>query len=169
MEHENGVPFFTVEGDYHEPQNNRQQSLIPHPLEQGQADRPETAAQAEGNLGDPNTASSWTNGQENLPCLNLAIDSKLRGCGSFVGLKVSDVAHKGGRVSARAIVMQKKTRRPVQFEITEQTRESLMAWISQAKLSVGPVPLSKPHSWFAPSVHRQYSRSSKDGSKSIGS
>ena len=67
-----------------------------------------------------------------LALFNLAIDSKLRGC-DLVGLKVSDV-YQGGRVSARAIVMQQKTRRPVQFEITEQTRESLMAWISQAKL-----------------------------------
>ena len=67
-----------------------------------------------------------------LALFNLAIDSKLRGC-DLVGLKVSDV-YQGGRVSSRAIVMQQKTRRPVQFEITEQTRESIMAWIYQAKL-----------------------------------
>jgi hypothetical protein len=53
-----------------------------------------------------------------LALFNLAIDSKLRGCDS-VGLRVHDVVH-GSRVAARAIVMQKKTERPVQFEITEQ-------------------------------------------------
>ncbi|MFM8341749.1 MAG: tyrosine-type recombinase/integrase [Methylomonas sp.] len=67
-----------------------------------------------------------------LALFNLAIDSKLRGC-DLVKLKVCDVAQ-GGRVSSRAIIMQQKTHRPVQFEITEQTRDSLANWISQAQL-----------------------------------
>ena len=50
-----------------------------------------------------------------LALFNLAIDSKLRGC-DLVSLKVSDVAQ-GGRISQRAIIMQQKTHRPVQFEI----------------------------------------------------
>jgi len=67
-----------------------------------------------------------------LALFNLAIDSKLRGC-DLVKLKVCDVAQ-SGRVSSRAIIMQQKTRRPVQFEITEQTRDSLANWTSQAQL-----------------------------------
>ncbi len=67
-----------------------------------------------------------------LTLFNLAIDSKLRGC-DLVKLKVCDVAQ-GGRVLSRAMVMQQKTHRPVQFEITEQTRESLANWIKQAQL-----------------------------------
>ena len=63
---------------------------------------------------------------------NLAIDSKLRGC-DLVKLKVRDVAH-GDQVSKRAMVMQQKTHQPVQFEITEPTRTSVMHWIKQAKL-----------------------------------
>ena len=55
-----------------------------------------------------------------LALFNLAIDSELRGC-ALVGLRVHDVLQ-GRHVAARAIVMQKKTQRPVQFEITEQTR-----------------------------------------------
>ena len=51
---------------------------------------------------------------------DLAIDSKLRSC-DLVGLPVRDVSHRE-HVAARAIVMQRKTRRPVQFEITDQTR-----------------------------------------------
>jgi integrase len=67
-----------------------------------------------------------------LALFNLAIDSKLRSC-DLVKLRVRDVFH-GDRIAARAIVMQQKTQRPVQFEITDQTRESLAAWIVRAGL-----------------------------------
>ena len=60
-----------------------------------------------------------------LALFNLAIDSKLRSC-DLVKLRVRDVCH-GSVVAARAMVMQQKTQRPVQFEITEQTRESFVA------------------------------------------
>ncbi len=53
-----------------------------------------------------------------LAMFNLAIDSKLRGC-DLVDLQVRDVAQ-GGKVLQRAIILQRKTHRPVQFEITEQ-------------------------------------------------
>ncbi len=61
----------------------------------------------------------------NLVLFNLAIDSKLRGC-DLVRLKVGDVAA-GGHVKSRGVIIQKKTGRPVQFEITENTRRSLTA------------------------------------------
>ena len=61
-----------------------------------------------------------------LALFNLAIDSKLRAC-DLVRLRVRDIAH-GERVAPRAIVMQQKTQRPVQFEITEQTREAVTQW-----------------------------------------
>jgi integrase len=67
-----------------------------------------------------------------LALFNLAIDSKLRAC-DLTKLRVRDVAH-GEYVSSRAMVMQQKTQRPVQFEITEQTRSALTAWIHQAQL-----------------------------------
>jgi hypothetical protein len=62
-----------------------------------------------------------------LALFNLAIDSKLRSC-DLVKLRVRDVCH-GSIVATRSMVMQQKTQRPVQFEITEQTREALLAWI----------------------------------------
>jgi len=68
-----------------------------------------------------------------LALFNLAIDSKLRGC-DLVRLRVRDVAP-GGRVAHRAMIMQRKTQRPVQFEISEQTRESVSLWISESRLS----------------------------------
>lgn len=68
-----------------------------------------------------------------LALLNLALDSKLRGC-DLVRLRVQDVCH-GERVANRAIVLQQKTQRPVQFEITEMTRTAIAAWIEEGKLS----------------------------------
>ncbi len=68
-----------------------------------------------------------------LALFNLAIDSKLRGC-DLVALKVNDIAH-GKSIQSRAILVQKKTGTPVQFEITENTRLSLYALIEQSKLS----------------------------------
>ncbi|MFT5134154.1 MAG: integrase, partial [Gammaproteobacteria bacterium] len=73
-----------------------------------------------------------TNRRE-LALFNLAIDSKLRGS-DLVKMKVSDIS-KAGIVSARAMVLQQKTGRPVQFEITEQTREAISDWMASAKLS----------------------------------
>jgi integrase len=69
----------------------------------------------------------------NLALFNLAIDSKLRGC-DLVKLHVGDIAL-GTRILPRATIMQQKTHRPVQFEITEQTRVSIAAWIDKAHLS----------------------------------
>ena len=62
-----------------------------------------------------------------LALFNLAIDSKLRGC-DVVAVKVEDVAPNGHAV-ARATVRQKKTGRPVRFELTEQTRQSVDAYL----------------------------------------
>ena len=61
----------------------------------------------------------WRKRVRDLALFNLAIDSKLRGC-DIVRLKVEDVAA-GGEVKSRGIIVQKKTGRPVQFEIMEQT------------------------------------------------
>jgi len=54
-----------------------------------------------------------------LALFNLGIEGKLRGC-DLVSLEVRDVCH-GDQVASRAVVMQHKTQRPVQFEITPAT------------------------------------------------
>ena len=64
-----------------------------------------------------------------LAIFNLAIDSKLRSC-DLVKLKVRDVCH-GNGIAPRAMILQQKTQQPVQFEITEQTRDALKNWISR--------------------------------------
>lgn len=63
---------------------------------------------------------------------NLGVDSKLRGC-DLLSLKVRDVTH-GDQIATRPIVMQHKTKRPVQIEITPVTREALQAWIKKSSL-----------------------------------
>ena len=67
-----------------------------------------------------------------LALFNLAIDSKLRAC-DLLALRVGDVSHEN-HMNTRAVVMQRKTRRPVQFEITELSRDALQAWTSAAGL-----------------------------------
>lgn len=101
-----------------------------------------------------------------LALFDLGIDSKLRAC-DLVKLRVRDVCH-GDRLAARAIVMQQKTQRPVQFEITAPTREALEAWIKSAGL--------KSDSYLFPSrVHlsphlgtRQYARIVHDWVEGMG-
>lgn len=68
-----------------------------------------------------------------LAMFNLAIDSKLRGC-DLVSLRVRDVTQ-GGQVLSRAMVVQSKTQRPVQFELTEPTRTAVEQWIEKAGLA----------------------------------
>jgi len=64
-----------------------------------------------------------------LAMFNLAIDSKLRGC-DVVAIRVEDVAA-GGYAADRATVRQKKTGRPVRFELSEQTRQSVDDYLSK--------------------------------------
>jgi integrase len=72
-----------------------------------------------------------------LALFNLAIDSKLRGC-DLVALRVDDVAPQGYAID-RANVRQRKTGRPVRFELTEQTRESLDAYLRSSGRKPGQV------------------------------
>lgn len=59
---------------------------------------------------------------------DLAIESKLRGC-DVVKLKIGDLVS-GGRVRTRAVVVQRKTGRPVPFELLEPGRTSVLAWLT---------------------------------------
>ena len=60
---------------------------------------------------------------------DLAIDSKLRGC-DVVKVKIGDLVL-GGQVRTRAIVVQAKTGKPVQFELLQDARTSLLAWLER--------------------------------------
>ena len=94
--------------------------------------------------------------KRDLALFNLAIDSKLRGC-DLVRLQVNDICV-GGRVRDRATVIQKKTGRPVQFEITEQTRASIQDWLPSVDARKGQY-LFPSRFWAQPHLStRQYAR-----------
>ena len=94
--------------------------------------------------------------ERDLALFNLAIDSKLRAC-DLVALRIDHV-EAGGRIRERATLVQKKTGRPVEFEITEPTRAALRDW--QATMGHRPGGYLFP-SRFRGSLHlstRQYAR-----------
>jgi integrase len=70
-----------------------------------------------------------------LALFNLAIDSKLRGC-DLVAIRVDDVAPNGYAIE-RTSVRQRKTGRPVRFELTEQTRQTIDEYLATADKKPG--------------------------------
>ena len=101
-----------------------------------------------------------------LALFNLAIDSKLRGC-DLVQLRLLDIGT-ADHIAPRVTVIQQKTGRPVQFEVTTQSRQALMAWIHKAQL--GPRDFLFP-SRLKPGEHistRQYARLVRSWVASIG-
>jgi site-specific recombinase XerC len=101
-----------------------------------------------------------------LALFNTAIDSKLRGC-DLVCLKVADV-YASGLIKERTSVLQSKTQKPVRFELTEGTRNSIESWLSD------PMMIGQEFLWpgrFHEPLHistRQYARLVRDWVQSIG-
>jgi site-specific recombinase XerC len=101
-----------------------------------------------------------------LALFNMAVDSKLRGC-DLVALHVCDV-FAAGRVKERASITQCKTCRPVRFEITETTRQSLKRWIASPEMR-GAEFLWPSRFHASPHLStRQYARILRDWVTSIG-
>ncbi|MBR9828900.1 MAG: tyrosine-type recombinase/integrase [Oceanospirillales bacterium] len=101
-----------------------------------------------------------------LAMFNLAIDSKLRGC-DLMNLKVKDISH-GTTIQSRAIIIQKKTGKPVQFEITKETRKSLRDWIGQKRLTSNDFLFPSRVVSNRPLTTRQYARIVDQWVKSVG-
>jgi len=91
-----------------------------------------------------------------LALFNLAIDSKLRGC-DVVSLKVEDVAPRGYAID-RATVRQRKTGRPVKFEITEQTRQAIDDYLKISRKKLGDFLFSGNRGKERCLTTRQYAR-----------
>src|SRR6516165_2780462 len=94
--------------------------------------------------------------KRDLAMFNLAIDSKLRGC-DVVAIKVDDVAPNGYAVD-RATVRQKKTGRPVRFELTEQMRQAIDDYIKAAGKKPGEFLFSGRGGLNRCMSSRQYAR-----------
>src|SRR6266436_2119551 len=101
-----------------------------------------------------------------LAMFNLAIDSKLRGC-DVVALKVADIAPSGYAVD-RATVRQKKTGRPVRFELTEQTRQAVDDYIRAAGKKPGEFLFTGRRGAGQCMTTRQYARLVSEWVGSIG-
>lgn len=101
-----------------------------------------------------------------LALFNLAIDSKLRGC-DLVSIRIEDVAPRGYAVD-RATIRQKKTGRPVKFELTEQTRESLDHYLAAVGARLGPHLFPGRGQSEKHLSTRQYARLLSDWLSSVG-
>ena len=101
-----------------------------------------------------------------LALFNLAIDSKLRGC-DVVTLKVDDVAPNGYAVD-RATVRQRKTGRPVKFELTDQTRQAVDDYLKAAIKKPGEYLFTGGRGQRRAMTTRQYARLLADWVASIG-
>jgi len=91
-----------------------------------------------------------------LALFNLAIDSKLRSC-DLVKIRIRDISH-GNAIAKRAMVMQQKTKQPVQFEITAQTRDSIEALIKHVQLNADDYLFKSRTKPFFHISTRQYAR-----------
>ncbi len=104
--------------------------------------------------------------KRDLAIFNLAIDSKLRGC-DVVGLKVEDIAPHGYAIE-RVTVRQKKTRRPVRFEVTEQTRQAIDDYLGVANRKQGQFLFAAQREPGLGLSTRQYARLVGHWIRSIG-
>src|SRR5215510_3078495 len=91
-----------------------------------------------------------------LAMFNLAIDSKLRGC-DVMALKVGDVAPNGYTIE-RATVRQRKTGRPVKFELTEQTRQAIEDYLRASAKRPGEFLFASRRQGGRCMTTRQYAR-----------
>lgn len=107
-----------------------------------------------------------SNNLRELTMFNLALDCMLRAC-DFVKLKVRDIAH-GTTVQSRAILVQQKTGKPVQFEITPKTRVAITSWIKSNYLKTSDYLFPSRVKTSEHLSTRQYSRIVKRWITSIG-
>jgi integrase len=103
--------------------------------------------------------------KRDLAMFNLAIDSKLRGC-DVVTIKVDDIAPNGYTVD-RATVRQRKTRRPVRFELTEHTRQAVDDYLKFSRKKLGEFLFTGPKSGCS-MTPRQYGRLVSDWFTGVG-
>jgi len=101
-----------------------------------------------------------------LAMFNLAIDSKLRGC-DVVTMRVEDVAA-GGYTADRATVRQKKTGRPVRFELSEQTRQAVDDYLRTANKRAGEFLFTSRRGSNRNITTRQYARLVSEWIGSVG-
>ena len=103
--------------------------------------------------------------KRDLAMFNLAIDSKLRGC-DVVAVTVDNVAPNGYAID-RATVRQRKTGRPVRFELTEHTRQAVDDYLKVSRKKPAEFLFTSPKSGRN-MTPRQYGRLVSDWLIGIG-
>ena len=101
-----------------------------------------------------------------MALFNLGIDSRLRGC-DLVSLRIADIAPRGHAID-RATVRQKKTGRPVKFELTEHTREAVDIYLKAASRQPSQYVFPGRHGSEAHISTRQYARLLDDWLRQVG-
>jgi integrase len=97
---------------------------------------------------------------------NVAIDSKLRGC-DVVAIRVEDVAA-SGYTADRATVRQRKTGRPVRFELSDQTRQAIDDYLKAANKRPGEFLFTGRRGANTSMTTRQYARLVSEWIGSVG-
>jgi integrase len=97
---------------------------------------------------------------------DFAIDSKLRGC-DVVKVRIGDIVA-GGRIRDRAVVVQQKTKRPVQFELVEPARKTLLAWLERRGGTLNDFVFPSRNDYMAHMSTRQYARLVREWVTGIG-
>ena len=135
-------------------------------VEQGKADRGKAAAATQARLVDPDKAPNRRPRSRPRHVEDSAIDSKLRGC-DVVAIRVEDVAA-GGYTADRATVRQKKTGRPVRFELSEQTRQAVDDYLKVTGKRPGEFLFTGRGNANASMTTRQYARLVSEWIGSVG-
>ena len=100
------------------------------------------------------------------PLFDLAIDSELRGC-DVVKVRIGDIVA-GGHIRDRAIVIQQKTKRPVQFEIVEPARKMPLAWLERRGGTLNDYVFPGRNNYMDHMSTRQYARLLREWVTGIG-
>lgn len=134
-------------------------------LERRPRRRRETRAQTPTGLGYPLLARSAP-AASRPGAFDFAIDSKLRGC-DVVKVRIGDIVA-GGRIRDRAVVVQQKTKRPVQFELVEPARKILLAWLERRGGTLKDFVFPSRNDYMGHMSTRQYARLVREWVTGIG-
>ncbi|AMK17102.1 phage integrase family protein [Sphingobium sp. MI1205] len=124
-------------------------------MERRAESRSQASVEAAASLGDP-LFSRPAPSRSRSRLFVLAIDSKLRGC-DVVKIKIGELVL-GGQIRTRATVIQQKTGRPVQFELTADARHSLLAWLDRRGVTLDDFAFPSRIDHAAHLSTRQYAR-----------
>ncbi len=111
----------------------------------------------------------WLNQHRRLrdrALFDFAIDSKLRGC-DIVKIRIGDVVS-GARVRDRAILVQQKTNRPVQFELMDTARKTIRAWLERRGGTLRDYIFPSRNDYMSHLSTRQYARLVREWVVAIG-